>query len=158
VPDLYAVSKKDAGSGRTAYHIINGASPYHILQSAPTALHQTDDNWEFEVADHNRDGMPDLYAITRYDPGSGRTAYHVLNAPNPSQYLVHAATALHPTDQNWDFEVADYNRDGVPDLYAVNKQDCGSGRTAYHVLNGTNPGQFLLHRNYAAPDRQRLGF
>jgi hypothetical protein len=40
------------------------------------------------------------------------------------------AAVLHPTDANWDFEVADYNRDGRPDVYAVNRQDWNAVSTA----------------------------
>jgi hypothetical protein len=36
----------------------------------------------------------------------------------------------------WSFAVADYNGDGIPDVYAIKRTGTGSGKTEVHVLNG----------------------
>ncbi len=110
-PDIYAINRRDAGSGKTAYHVINGANPSQFLRNAGTVLHQTDSNWDFDVADYNKDGTPDIYAINRRDAGSGKTAYHVINGANPSQFLQNTPTILHQTDFLFSFIV--YNFDNM---------------------------------------------
>lgn len=149
-PDLYAINKM-GGSGRTNVHILNGSDGFQsFLLHIATALHQTgsNGNWEFEVGDYNLDGILDLYAINKTG-GSGRTNVHILNGgDNFQSYLLHIATALHQTgvDEQWKFELGDYDSDGALDLYAFNKQGA-SGWTNVHILGGGNNFQgFLLHR------------
>ena len=44
----------------------------------------------------------------------------------------------------------DYNGDGKPDIYGINKQGTGSGTTEVHILNGADQFQtFLLHTSTA---------
>ncbi len=143
--DLFAVNRKDGGSGKTSFHVVNGANPGQFLFHGATALHQTDQNWSFELEDYNKDGVLDLFAINRRDVGSGKTAFHVINGANPGQFLRQTSTALQQTDANWDFDIEDFNKDGTLDLFAVNRKDGGSGKTSFHVVNGANPGQFLKH-------------
>jgi surface antigen len=143
--DLFAINRKDGGSGKTSFHVINGANPSQFLKHSATALHQTDANWDFDFEDYNKDGMPDLFAINRRDAGSGKTALHVINGANPSQFLYQGATALQQTDANWDFDIEDFNKDGKLDIIAINRKDGGSGKTSFHVINGANPSQFLFH-------------
>jgi serine protease len=60
--------------------------------------------------------------------------------------LLHATTALGTTgtDNSWVFLVGDYDEDGHPDLWAINRANTGSGTTEVHVLNGTNFQAFLV--------------
>ncbi|WP_395832109.1 S8 family serine peptidase [Archangium violaceum] len=117
------------------------------LLQTPTALHYTNEAWEYDMADWNSDGRDDLVAILRTGL-SNHTEVHVLDgASDFTQYLAQIATVLHPTDANWDFEVADWNHDGAMDLFAI-KRDGLSGQTEVHVLDGANSlnsylGQFV---------------
>ena len=149
VKDLYSIAKQGA-SGRTEVHVLNGADGYQsFLGHIATGLSQTGNNagWLFNVGDYNRDGKLDLYAIARQG-ASGKTEVHVLNGADGFQtFLTHTATALSQTGagNDWAFDVADYNRDGVLDLYAFSKQGA-SGKTEVHVLNGADGYQsFLTH-------------
>lgn len=149
-PDLFSINRVGA-SGRTEAHILSGGTRYQtFLLNVATALHATGtaNDWIFRVGDYNSDGRPDLYVIAR-NGSSGRTEVHVLNgATNYSNFLAHIATALHSTGSSgaWSFGLGDYNRDGRLDLYAIAKQNTGSGRTEVHVLNGAaNFGGFLLN-------------
>lgn len=148
--DLYAI-RKMAPSGRTEVHIMDGASGYRqFLLHAQTALGLTGSNhaWVFKLADYNRDGVLDLYAIRRTS-GSGRTEVHVLNgATRFSTFLLHKATVLGVTGDapDWKFVVADFNRDGIPDLWVI-RRNTGSGYCELHILNGGTLFQsYLLHR------------
>jgi cell wall-associated NlpC family hydrolase len=135
IPDLYAVKHKGS-SGTTEIHIIDGANPTRFLLQTTTGLHQTDGNWSFTAGDHNRDGIPDVYAIQRRG-SSNSTEIHVINGANPKQFLVQTATGLHRTDTNWDFAAADYNRDGIPDVYAIQRKG-SSMSTEIHIIDGGN--------------------
>ena len=97
-------------------------------------------------SDFNNDGRVDIFAVNRTDSGSGRTAVHVLNGANNFQApsLLSTGTWLHQTDAQWDFSTGDFNKDGRVDIFAVNRTDSGSGKTAVHVLNGANNFQSSL--------------
>lgn len=117
---------------------------------ASTALAKTDSNFEFISGDYNNDGKQDMFVITKKG-ASNTTEIHVLNgADNFQSFLLHTASALHQTDGNWTFKLADQNKDGKLDLYAICKNS--SGYTEVHVLNGAdNFKSFLVH------DRTALG-
>lgn len=79
---------------------------------------------------------------------SGRTEVHQLTFSSGYQsYSKHIATALSRTgsDHLWVLLLGDYNRDGVEDIYAINKVGA-SGRTEVHVLNGADSFRtYLAH-------------
>jgi len=145
--DLYAINRV-GGSGRTEVHVINGANSFQsFLANAASILPVTgtDYAWEFDVADQNGDGKPDVYVIKKTG-ASDKTEVHVMNgANNYASYLANVASTLHQTgtDNRWNFRVGDYNRDGIPDVYAINRQG-GSGRVEVHVMNGSNNFQSFL--------------
>ncbi|NUS37797.1 MAG: hypothetical protein HOQ02_02060 [Lysobacter sp.] len=149
VKDLYVIARQGA-SGRTEVHVLDGASGYRtFLLHVATALPMTgaDNGWVFRVADYNRDGIPDLYAIFK-NGASGRTEVHVLDGASGFQtYLAHIATPIGLTgvDAAWDFALGDFNQDGYPDLFAIAKLGA-SQTTEVHVLDGASGFQnFLLH-------------
>ncbi|MEQ1513362.1 MAG: M4 family metallopeptidase [Lysobacteraceae bacterium] len=147
--DIYIISKQ-GGSNTTEVHVLNGANSYQsFLLHSTTALHTTGTNttWQFDVADYNRDGTLDLYAINRIG-ASGKTEVHVLNGVgNFQSFLGHHATILGQTgsDGSWIFKVGDYNNDGIADVYGIARAG-GSGRTEVHVLNGANGYQNFLRQ------------
>ena len=112
-----------------------------------TALHRTDDNFEFLVGDYNHNGRPDVYCIKKNGTGSGKTEVHILNGENNYQnFLLQTPTALHETDGNWQFCLGDYNHDGCLDLYCIAKRNTGSHSTEVHILSGkSNFSEFILH-------------
>lgn len=89
-----------------------------------------------------------VYAIGK-QTDTGRTQVHVLNGHDGFQtYLASLNTATGNTgvDNTWEFKVADFNRDGTPDLWGINKM-AGSGKTEVHILDGaTNYSTYLLHK------------
>ena len=139
--DLYAI-KKPGASGRTEVYVLNGVGGYtSVLLQKATALAATgiDQRWIFRVGDYNRDGKLDLYAIDRKG-ASGKTEIHVLNgADNFATFLAHRTSALPATgaDYTWRFELGDYNRDGILDVYGISKM-AASGKTEVHVLDGAS--------------------
>lgn len=143
ISDLVAIDRTDAGSNSTAFHVLSGANPGVFLASSATVLHQTNSDWSFAVAQWNADGVPDLVAINRADAGSNSTAFFVISGANPNVYLASSGTVLHQTNAAWDFSVADWNRDGTPDIVAIDRADAGSNSTAFFVINGASPSTFI---------------
>lgn len=146
--DLYAIDRMGAAS--TEVHVLNGADGYRSYLLHAASAQQTTGNdgaWQYRLGDYNRDGRLDLYAIHRQG-ASNRTEVHVLNgADSFHSFLLHKATALGPTGSgaDWAFDVADYDGDAAPDLYAISKQG-SSGKTEVHVLAGGGGFQsYLAH-------------
>lgn len=150
--DLFIIQRGSTGTGTTEVHILSGASNFQTwllhtgsaLAPAGGGLH-----WKFLVGDYDRDGTPDLYAVSKQG-GSGQTEVHVLSgAARYQTWLLHTATALGATgsDASWDFALADRDGDGQLDLYALSKVGTGTGSTEVHILSGAG-GAFrtwLLH-------------
>ncbi len=151
VPDIWAINRNTSGiGGHTVVHVINGANWGLYVNVGNIVLPPTDANWDFEVADYNGDGTPDIYAINRQDAGSNSTAVHVINGANWGQYLLNTGTALIRADQTWSFAVGDQDKDGKPDLWAVNRWP-GGPHTVVHLLSGANFGRYIQAGNVVLP-------
>ncbi|MFT8315634.1 MAG: NlpC/P60 family protein [Clostridium sp.] len=140
--DLYVIKK--LGQTSTEIHILNGSNNYQsFLLHTGTALQRTDGNWQFKVGDYNGDGILDLYCITTQ--GRNSTEVHILDGrTNFQTFLLHEAIPIERNNNNYDFQLGDYNHDGKPDLYCIKRQ--GATSTEVHILNGSNNYQsFLLH-------------
>ncbi|WP_344020976.1 VCBS repeat-containing protein [Streptomyces luteireticuli] len=157
-PDLVAVKKSRTGTGSTEVHILSGASNFQrfILQTG-TALHETDDSFDFAVTDWDRDGRPDLVAVKKNRTGTNSTEVHILSgASNFQRFNLQTGTALHETDDSFDFAVTDWDRDGRPDLVAVKKNRTGTNSTEVHVLSGASGFQrFALQTGTALHETDR---
>lgn len=139
--DVIGIKKNGTESGRTEIHVLSAGSNYSAFSlHAASALHPTDGNWDFAIAPNR-----DLFAVKK-NGGSGTTEIHVLSAASDySELSLQAATALHPTDANWDFLVA-----GNRDVVAVKKRGGDSGMTEVHVLSaGDDYASFNLHARTA---------
>jgi murein DD-endopeptidase MepM/ murein hydrolase activator NlpD len=138
VPDIWAFDTQDAGTNSTAVHIISGADFQDRLISSGTWLHKVDHSTRFAIADYNRDGVPDIWAFDTQDKGTNSTAVHIISGANFQDRIISSGTWLHQVDQNTRFAVADYDGDGVPDIWAFDTQDKGTNSTAVHIISGAN--------------------
>lgn len=127
--DVFAISKNNTGSGTTEIHILSAAHNYQkFVTQTKTALPPSDNTWAFGVA-NNRD----VFAIKKSATGSNTTELHVLSASHNYQaFVVQTKTALHTTDDKWEFGVA-ANRD----VFAFMKNGTGSGTCELHILNAS---------------------
>jgi hypothetical protein len=147
--DIFAINRQDAGSNSTAVHVVNGSNWGQYLLNTGTALVQTDQTWDFAVADYNADGRPDLWAFNRA-PGWPHTVLHILNGANLGQYLLAGNIVLPGVSQDWSFAVGKYNADTKPDIYAINRAP-GTAHTEVRVIDGNNFGLYLQTGNVALP-------
>ena len=151
-PDLVAIKKSNTGSSSTEVHILSGSSNFgqYILQTG-TGLHETDGTFDFDLADWDRDGKPDLVAIKKSNTGSSSTEVHILSgSSNFGQYILQTGTGLSEADGNFDFQVGDWDRDGILDLIAIKKDQTSTRSTEVHILSGqTNFADFILQTGTA---------
>ncbi|MDP9221750.1 MAG: VCBS repeat-containing protein, partial [Actinomycetota bacterium] len=154
-PDLVAIKKGNTGSHSTELHVLSGASNFQnfILQTG-TALHETDITFGFTLADWDGDGKLDLIAVKKANTGTHTTEVHILSgASNFQNFILQTGTALHETNQTWDFHMADWDGDGRPDLIAIKKLDTGTNSTEVHILSGAaNFQNFILQTGTVLPE------
>ena len=151
-PDLVAIQKSGAASGRTEVQVIDGASNFQtVLVNTATVMGPTDDRYAFSMADGNGDGRLDLVVVQKSGTASGRTEVRVLNgASSFGDYLAEIVTALGPTDNRHDVSVADWNGDERLDLVMVQKSGTASRRTEVRVLDGaSNLNRTLVQKSTA---------
>jgi predicted GNAT superfamily acetyltransferase len=145
--DLYAIKVRKTGSGMAEVHVLDRASAYQtFLMHTPIAITAADaPNFYWAVGDYNRDGNADLYAvkeIVKQSKGALSMAMaevHVLDrVTNYQSFLLHTPTAITAADApNFTWALADYNRDGSPDLCAIKVKNVGlSGMVEMHTLAG----------------------
>jgi hypothetical protein len=138
-PDLVAIKKRNTGTKSTEVHIFSAASNFKdVLLQTGTALHETDDTFDFTMVDWNKDGWPDLVAIKKRNTDTKSTEVHIFSAAsNFKDVLLQTGTALHETDETFDFAIADGKKNVLPDLVAIKKSNTGTKRTEVHVLSGS---------------------
>jgi hypothetical protein len=140
IPDLLAVIKSQTGTHSTEVHIFSGASRFTqpILQTG-TVLHETDNTFQFCITYWDRGTKPDLVAIKKL--GANSTEVHILSgASNFQQFVLQTGTALHQTDQTFQFSMGHWDfsasRNRRPDLIAIKKSNTGTGSTEMHIFSG----------------------
>ncbi|MBD7910261.1 NlpC/P60 family protein [Clostridium cibarium] len=126
--DLYCIKKN--GGEHTTLHILSAKSDFHeFLCRVPLPIENTGKNWEFGVSDYNGDKKPDFYGIRK--DGGATTNVHVMNgSDNYQSFLLQTTTIAGATDDKTDFMVGK----GRFNIYFVNKNGTGSGKTELHMF------------------------
>lgn len=140
--DLFVIKKSHTGTHTTEVHVLSSGSHYQTFSlHTGTALHETDDTFEFLLAQNK-----DLFVIKKSNTGSHTTEVHVLSASsNYQQFSLQTATALHETDASSSFVLAPNN-----DLFVIQKNNTGTHSTEIHVLSASsNYQQFVLQTGTA---------
>ncbi|WP_232345007.1 FG-GAP repeat domain-containing protein [Actinoplanes awajinensis] len=145
-PDLLSVSGAGVATGKTEVRIINGATNFgSLLLTTATVLGPTDERSAYAVADWNADGRPDLVVVQKSGTASGKTEVRIVDgASNFQQLLVDTATVLGPTDDRYQFSVADGNADGRLDLVAAQTTGTASKKVEVQVVDGASSFQKLV--------------
>src|ERR1039458_419658 len=133
IPDLCLVKTGNTTSGTVEVHIASGASKYQtrVLETATTFAPEADGVWL--MADFDGDGVPDLCLIKTSNTPSGAVEVHIASgASNYQTRILETATTFAPeADGVW--LMADYNRDGIPDLCLVKTSNTTSGTVEVHI-------------------------
>ncbi|RYO57701.1 hypothetical protein AA0116_g7310 [Alternaria tenuissima] len=136
-PDLIAIKKSNTASKTTEVYILEGDDNFKTVKlHAQTALHETDSKWDFVVADWNGDGKPDLVAVKKSETATKCTEVHVLSGASSFQeFSLRAETPLFKSHGLFEFAVADWTRNGKPDLIAFKKKRTATNNTEVHVMS-----------------------
>ncbi len=138
IPDLVFIKTANTPSGNVEVHIASGASKYQtrIFESATTFANETDGTWF--MADYDRDGIPDLIFIKAANTPSGNVEVHIASGASKYQTRIFesATTFANETDGTW--FMADYDKDGIPDLIFIKTANTPSGDVEVHVASGAS--------------------
>lgn len=137
-PDLFAIKKSRTGTNSTEVHVLSGASGFRkfILQTG-TCLHETDDAFDFAVADWNADGCPDLVVVWKSNDSNRHSLVHVLSGASTYQdFMLHAEIPLLDTLGMYEFMVTEWTRNGRLDLVGIRKSKTGTNSTEVHIMTG----------------------
>ncbi|HZM63593.1 MAG TPA: VCBS repeat-containing protein, partial [Candidatus Saccharimonadales bacterium] len=153
--DLYEVQNWNSHSGVTEVRELPAAKSYREWGNG----YPTNDSWhpgsdvDYGMGDFNGDGVQDIIKIQHQSTASGMTEARVFNgadrftAGNP---LV--TPDGHHGANDVDYVVADYNRDGRPDIYRIMHWNTGSGKTEIRVLDGATHYATWLTPTFVTPD------
>lgn len=144
---MNATKMQNTGSGWTEPHPVTGNSDYTVKLDY-AANGQIATSWlynQFAIADYNRDGVNDLW-VFNLASGPNTTLSIYDGASGFQRVLVdNARTGLETTDSNWfSVQVADYNGDGIPDIWAIKFAGTGSGWVEPHIFSGVDFRSRLL--------------
>lgn len=135
-PDLYAIKKSDTKTKTTEVHVLRGDTNYkQFIFRTDTSLPETGPDFDFVITDWNGDGLPDLVAIKKAGSRDKYHEVHVLSgASTYKECILRAETPYSGGNHLVDFAVADWTRNGKPDLIAFKKSNTGSTMTEMHVM------------------------
>jgi hypothetical protein len=144
-PDLYQIRQLGTASTHTEYSVVTARSDYTSIAAQGMTPLGLSSNYAFAVGNWDGDGKPDLFAFNRQ--GATATEVTILSGASGFQTtLLQAVTGLPKTDQNWQFALGDWDRDGQPDLFAVQTTGAASGQVEIHILSGASKFQTeILH-------------
>jgi hypothetical protein len=146
--NLLALSTAHANAEALQVNVLY--SPYtSVFDQISTPLKISDITvWEFGVADFNKDGKYDVYALQKANTSSGKMELHILNGAISYQSCLYEGTIPLPATQSpdqWSVGVEFFNTDLYPDLYLMQKTNTSSGKMELHILDGaTNYQSFLF--------------
>ena len=133
------------GDNRTEIHILNGADNFQtFLLQMGTALHNYNNEFEFKLG-NCEEVKPNIYCIKKNKTSSKSTEIHILNGDkNYQSFLYQSKSALYETDDNWNFEVGEYNNNEKYNIYCIHKNNTDSKYTEIQILNGSYDYQSFL--------------
>ena len=140
--DLFCIKN---GKNRTEIHILNGADNFQsFLLQVETALYMFDNEFEFTIGNYEY-GKPDIYCIKKNKTDSKTTEIYILKGDDDyKSFLYHTTTILPETDDNWTFDIGEYNNNGKFNIYCIHKYNTISKYIEIQILDGNNNYQSFL--------------
>ena len=142
--DLYCIKKKATGSNSIEVHILSGKSNYQrwLLQTG-TPHAEAGAETTFALGDYNRNGILDLYCIEKR--GYGKLYLNILKGESRyREWIMNVPTGVDELGDHFDFAVADFVGNGMPDLYCMTKYNEPNTESQVIILKGEFNYQSLL--------------
>jgi hypothetical protein len=135
-----AVVKPDSASscpapaGDCQYAPVADNFETRIFEAATTFVNETDGTWL--MADWDRDGIPDLVFIKTNNTPNGHVEVHIASGKSNFETRIFeaATTFVNETDGTW--LMADWDRDGIPDLVFIKTNNTPNGHVEVHIARG----------------------
>ncbi len=143
IMDLFCIKN---GKNRTEIHILNGKDNFQsFLLQIESALGKFDNEFEFKIGNFEK-GKPDIYCIKKNNTGSKTTEIHILKGDDYYRSFLYQTTTILPeTDDNWIFEVGEYNKNNKKfNIYCIHKYNTKSKYIEIQILDGNNNYQSFL--------------
>lgn len=145
--DLVVVAQSQGSSDTVTILLGNGDGTFQTPGQV-TSLGGLVGAWQAVAADFNKDGHQDLAISTRNEFGSTATGKEVIVLLGNGDGTFRSLTTLSLTTIGYGVAVADFNRDGYPDLVATTPGDGGVsiflGDGAGNFTPVNNPGSLSL--------------
>jgi Calcineurin-like phosphoesterase/FG-GAP-like repeat len=138
IPDLIFIKTSNTPNGHVEVHVASGNSNYQtrVLETPATFVNENDGTWL--MADWDRDGIPDLIFIKTSNTPNGHVEVHVAsgNSNYQTRVLETPTTFVNENDGTW--LMADWDRDGIPDLIFIKTSNTPNGHVEVHVASGNS--------------------
>jgi kumamolisin len=149
-PDLAVIHQNNTASGKIEISMLSGASNFqkYIFQNIPTPLPASSNSYVFAMADWTPsggtpDGIPDLITIQKNNTTSHHTELSIVSGVTAQYLVAPGPLSLPETGDNYAFAVADYNKDGAPDLIITQKNGTISGKVEVSIISGRDASNIL---------------
>ncbi len=95
------------------------------------------DDFTVLVGPWGTDARRNLFLVKKRGTGTGKTEVHMLTEESNYQtYGFEVPTAWEETDSACQFRLADWDGDGLPDLWVIKTRGTGTGMVEVHILSG----------------------
>ena len=120
-------------------HIASGASQYKtIIQHFPTGFgSEIDGTWL--MADYDRDGIPDLVFIKTPSGPGAMVEVHIASGASQYKTIIHHFPTIVGSETDGTWLMADYDRNGIPDLVFIKTNNTPSNMVEVHITSGGDP-------------------
>ncbi|MGH7158083.1 MAG: FG-GAP repeat domain-containing protein [Candidatus Saccharimonadales bacterium] len=153
--DLFEIQNWNSPTGVTEVKELPAANSYQSWGNG----YKTNDSWhpggnvDYGMGDFNGDGVQDIIKVQHQSTASGMTEARVFNGADQFKAGNPLVTPDgHHGANDVDYVVADYNRDGRPDIYRIMHWNTGSGKTEIRVLDGATNYATWLTPTFVTPD------
>lgn len=153
----YAIKHKNTKSGKVEIHtnnITDTTEAWSAEVITPEILQQPRIT-AYSIADHNGDGIDDMYQISYGNTDSKKVEIHVVDGSKAySTYLGKWTTEeVQHSPNDVSYTLADSNGDGVLDLYQLWHNNTPDGLVHVKILDG-NQGFIKYIEDYVLPETQ----
>ncbi len=134
------------------------ATEIPFLFQGQTSLEAGNDVFDYTTGDFNNDGIMDLYALKKYNTGTGTAELHILDGKSNYKSFLFQAGLPFETGDKFKFTTGDYNSDGKLDLLVM-KKNTGHSNCEIHILDGnSNYKNFLVQKVIPLESADYWGF
>ncbi|KAG2027857.1 hypothetical protein GB937_000302 [Aspergillus fischeri] len=137
-PDLGYIKTSNTGTGKVEVHLASRASNYQTRTLELGTTFWPEDNGVWQLIDADGDGRDDLVYIKTRNTGTGRVEVHIASAASNFQTRIKEVGTTFLPEDNGNWQMADFDGDGILDLIYIKTRNTGTGRVEVHVASGAS--------------------